>query len=90
MNKTNLFFGTLSRSSFAMLATWLHVGTLQKMYKKLNIQLVSNIELFMIDTESELGVLDITIELVKDVGRLWRHNFEKINFSLCKDCPNSK
>jgi hypothetical protein len=33
MDKTNLFFGTLPSSPWAMLATWLHVRALEKLQK---------------------------------------------------------
>jgi hypothetical protein len=43
----------------------------------LNLQPISNIELFPTHTESELGVLGIAEKLAKDVVHLWRRNFEK-------------
>jgi hypothetical protein len=54
-NKTSLFFGTLSLGLWAILATWLHLGTLQK----LNLQLVVNIELLPTYTELEFDVLGL-------------------------------
>jgi hypothetical protein len=56
----------------------------------LNLQPISNIELFPTHTESELGVLGIAEKLAKDVVHLWRRNFEKIIFFLPIGCPNSK
>jgi hypothetical protein len=43
-----------------------------KNVQKLNLQPILNIELFKTDTESELGVLGIAIELMQDVGHPWR------------------
>jgi hypothetical protein len=61
-----------------------------KITEKLNLQPVSNIELFLTHTESELGVLGIAGKLAKDVVHLWRQNFEKIIFFLPTGCPNNK
>jgi hypothetical protein len=51
-----------------------------KITKKLNLQPVSNIELFPTHTESKLGVLGIAEKLAKDVVHLLRRNFEKNNY----------
>ena len=55
-----------------------------KIIEKLNLQPVSNIELFPIHAELELGVLGIARKLVKDVIYLWWYNFGKIIFSSYK------
>jgi hypothetical protein len=47
-----------------------------KFIEKLNLQPVSNIELFLTHTKSELDVLGIARKLMKDVIHLWRRNFE--------------
>jgi hypothetical protein len=73
-----------------MLTTWLYLGAPKKNTYKLNFQPVSNIELFPIQTELELGVLGIAKKLVKDVVHPWRRDFEKIKFSLPTSCPNNK
>jgi hypothetical protein len=53
-----------------------------KITRKLNLQLVLNIKLFMTPTESESDMLGIVGKLVKDVVHLWRRNFEKVKLSL--------
>jgi hypothetical protein len=47
-----------------MLATWLHVGALQR---KLNLKPILEIELFPTHAELELGMLGVTEKLVKGV-----------------------
>jgi hypothetical protein len=42
-----------------MVATWLHLGAPQKNTRKLILQPISNIELFLTRTEVELGVLGV-------------------------------
>jgi hypothetical protein len=49
-----------------MLAIWLHLGAPQNT-RKLDLQLVTNIELFSTHIESELGMLGVAGKLVKDV-----------------------
>jgi hypothetical protein len=53
------------------------IYVLLRKYKKFNLHPILNIELFLTNMESELGVLGITRKLVKDVVQLHWQNFEK-------------
>jgi hypothetical protein len=67
MGKTNFFLSTLPFSLWAVLATWLHVGALQKNIEKMNLLPVLNKTLPRAYTESKLVVLGVPGKLVKYV-----------------------
>ena len=63
MDKRNLFFWSLPINPRASFATWLHLGAPPKNIVKFNKYWLSNIELVLTHTVSELGVLGIVGKL---------------------------
>ena len=59
IGKRNLFFWSLSISLLASFATWLHLEAPLENTKKISKYWLSNIELVLTRTVSELGVLGI-------------------------------
>jgi hypothetical protein len=55
--QTNLFFGTLSCSPWVMLATWLRLEAPQKNTRKLSLQPILTIKLFLTHIHLELHML---------------------------------
>ena len=64
ISKRNLFFWSLSISSWASFATWLHLEALPENTKIINKYWLSNIELNLIHTILELGKLGIAKKLL--------------------------
>ena len=64
MDKRNLFFWSRPISPWASFATWLHLGAPPKNIEKINKYRLSNIELMLTHTVSELGVLGIIGKLL--------------------------
>jgi hypothetical protein len=70
MGKTNFFLSTLPFSTWAILATWLHVGAPQKIHEKMNLKPILNKNSPRAHMESELDVLGVHGKLVKYVVHL--------------------
>ena len=63
MDKRNLFFWSLPINPWASFATWLHLEASLENTKKINKYLLSNIELVLTHTVTELDVLGIARKL---------------------------
>ena len=76
MDKRNLFFCSLPISPWAGFATWLHLEAPPYNTKKTNKYQLSNIELVLTHTVSELGVLGIAGKLLVPSVILCKKNFK--------------
>ena len=64
MGKRILFFGSLSISPWASFVTWLHLEAPPEITEKINKYWLSNIELVLTHTVSQLSVLGIAGKLL--------------------------
>ena len=78
MGKRNLFFWYLPISPWASLATWLHLDAPPENREKINKYRLSNFELILTHTISELGVLGIARKLSLPFVTLCPKNSKKI------------
>jgi hypothetical protein len=90
MGKTNLFIGHPALQSLGNVIFMAPFRSSSKIIRNLNLEPVSNIEIFPTRTKLELSVLCVTGKLVKDVIHMCKRNFEKINFCHLASCPNIK
>ena len=82
IGKRNLFFWSLSTSPWPSSITWLHREAPPKNLEKINKYWLSNIELVLTHTISELGVLDIAKKLSVPSITLCKKFKKKLNLLL--------
>ena len=78
MGKRNLFFWSLPISPWASFATWLHLDAPPENTEKINKYRLSNFELVLTHTVSELGVLSVAGKLSVPFVTLCKQNFKKL------------
>jgi hypothetical protein len=69
MDKTKFFFSSLSFSPWAVLATWLHIRALQKIYE-MNLKLILNKNSPCTHMKLEFDMLDVAKKFVEYIVHL--------------------